>query len=54
MLTVKDICDRLKITRVHLLTLRKDPELNFPQPIKVGARALRWREADLDAWIAAQ
>ena len=24
----------------------------FPRPVKVGARAVRWREADVTAWLA--
>ena len=24
----------------------------FPQPIKVGARAVAWIESDIDAWMA--
>ena len=23
----------------------------FPEPIKVGPRAVRWRQADLDDWL---
>nr|WP_291510682.1 AlpA family transcriptional regulator [Acidithiobacillus sp.] len=23
----------------------------FPEPIRLGARAVAWREADIDAWI---
>lgn len=24
----------------------------FPRPVKLGARAVAWRESDVDAWIA--
>lgn len=23
----------------------------FPRPVKIGARAVAWRESDVDAWI---
>lgn len=26
----------------------------FPRPVKIGARAIGWLEADIDAWITAQ
>jgi prophage regulatory protein len=26
----------------------------FPQPIKLGVRAVGWLESDIDAWIAAR
>lgn len=26
----------------------------FPAPIRIGARAIGWREADLAAWLAAR
>lgn len=26
----------------------------FPRPVRVGARAVRWVEAEVDSWIAAR
>ncbi len=26
----------------------------FPEPVKLGKRAVGWRESDLDAWIASR
>lgn len=26
----------------------------FPEPIKVGGKAVRWRESELDAWVASR
>lgn len=31
-----------------------DFDPTFPQPIAVGARAVGWIEAEIDAWLAAQ
>ena len=31
---------------------RKMREGTFPEPVKVGARAVRWPESDIDAWLA--
>ena len=27
---------------------------SFPEPVRVGARAVRWRAADLDEWLASR
>lgn len=29
-------------------------EGSFPRPIRVGARAVRWRRADIDDWLVAR
>jgi prophage regulatory protein len=26
----------------------------FPQPIRLGVRMVRWRESDIDAWLASR
>jgi prophage regulatory protein len=26
----------------------------FPKPIKIGTRAVAWRESEIDAWITAR
>ena len=26
-------------------------EEDFPAPVRIGSRAVRWRESDIDAWI---
>ena len=31
-----------------------DYDPTFPKPVSVGARAVGWIEAEIDAWIAAQ
>lgn len=30
---------------------RRMGEGTFPQPVKLGARAIAWRSSDVDAWI---
>lgn len=30
---------------------RKIAAASFPQPVKVGQAAVRWRESDLSAWM---
>jgi prophage regulatory protein len=29
-------------------------EGRFPKPVKVGLRAVAWREADIEAWLASR
>ena len=33
---------------------RKMRDGSFPEPLKIGARAVRWRESDIEAWLAAR
>lgn len=51
MLTVKDLCELLKISRTTLRDIRMDA--GFPKPKKVG-KSLRWSQSDIDAWLANQ
>lgn len=32
----------------------KVAEGSFPRPIKLGKRAVGWRESDIDAWLASR
>ena len=31
---------------------RKVKDGKFPQPVRIGVRGIRWRRADIDAWLA--
>lgn len=31
---------------------RKISEGTFPRPVKIGSTAVRWRESDIEAWMA--
>ena len=33
---------------------RKMRDGSFPEPLKIGARAVRWRESEIEAWLAAR
>ena len=33
---------------------RKMREGSFPEPLKIEARAVRWRESEIEAWLAAR
>ena len=32
---------------------RKMRDGSFPEPLKIGARAVRWPESEIEAWLAA-
>ena len=33
---------------------RKMRDRSFPEPLKVGVRAVRWRESEIEAWLASR
>ena len=33
---------------------RKMRDGSFPEPLKIGVRAVRWRESEIKAWLAAR
>lgn len=38
---------------IYLLMKSTDPDLRFPQPIKIGSRS-RWPERDIKDWVERQ
>ena len=50
LLTNREVCERLAVSRTQLHYMTRRGE--FPEPIRIG-RSLRYREIDVDAWIAA-
>lgn len=50
LLRVRDVAERLRLSQRTIFKLRATGEL--PAPVRIG-RALRWRAADIAAWIAA-
>ncbi|NUP97426.1 MAG: helix-turn-helix domain-containing protein [Planctomycetaceae bacterium] len=51
LLTAADLCSLLKLDARTLRVLRHEGRV--PEPIKLG-RSLRWRRAEIEAWIAEQ
>ena len=48
LLSVVDVCAKLRINRTSLHGLRKAGK--FPEPIRIG-RSVRWRQCDIDAYV---
>jgi len=53
LLTVRDVCERLGVTRPTLMKMRKAKSL--PRPvIRISARKVYWRLADIERFLGAQ
>ena len=52
-LSDRQLAGRYDIARPTIwVWLKKDP--TFPKPVSVGARAVGWVEAEVEAWLIAQ
>lgn len=51
LLNVRDICDRLRLSRKSVYAAIN--ERGFPKPMKFG-RASRWLATDVEGWIEAR
>ncbi|WP_082660518.1 helix-turn-helix transcriptional regulator [Aureimonas ureilytica] len=52
LLSVQDVMSRLRVSRTTLWRMEHDE--GFPKPITFGRRMKRWKEADIEAFIAVQ
>lgn len=50
LLTVTDLCERLKLSRGGIYNMVRVGTL--PKPVKLSARCVRWRPEDVEAAIA--
>ena len=50
LLTQSEVLAVAKFSRMHLFKLRKAG--GFPEPVDVGGAMLRWRQSDVQAWLA--
>lgn len=53
LITIKDVCDLLKISRPTVYRRTRDPKSGFPRPVHVGENAVRFRLCDVEAYVAA-
>lgn len=52
LLTRKQVEDRTTLSRSSIYRLMR--EADFPSPLRVGVRAVRWRSEDIEAWMASR
>ena len=50
LLTRAEVQERCGITRTTVYRLMRSGL--FPEPLKIGPRAVRWPESEIEAWIA--
>ncbi len=52
LLTRRDIEKRCQIARTTIYRLMRAGQ--FPEPIKIGPRAVRWPQSEIEAWLASR
>ena len=45
----KEVCEYISVTRAVLNTWRREGK--FPNPIRLGTKAIGWKRQDIDNWI---
>ena len=49
LLRLSEVLARCGLSRSSLYRMMRDG--SFPEPLKVGVRAVRWRESEIEAWL---
>ena len=52
LLRLNEVRTRTALARTTIY--RKMREGSFPEPLKVGVRAVRWRESEIEDWLASR
>ena len=52
LLRLSEVLTRTGLARTTIY--RKMRDGSFPEPLKIGARAVRWPESEITAWLAAR
>lgn len=50
LMTIKDVCAYLGVSRVTLYRWISDPTMNFPESVKLKSRQ-GWKKKDIDYWM---
>lgn len=51
LITIKELCSLLSISRPTVYRRTKDPESGFPRPLHIGVNAVRFRLSDVESYI---
>ena len=51
LLTVRDVQQLLRISNPTLSRIRADKNADFPKPIAVTTKAVRWKRTDVEDWL---
>ena len=49
LMTLKEVCARVGVCRTTIYN--RIAERQFPQPVKVGSKSVRWRSDEIDEYI---
>ena len=49
LLRLSEVLARCGLSRSSLYRMMRDG--SFPEPLKVGVRAVRWRESEIEVWL---
>ena len=52
LLTRHEVEARCRIARTTIYRLMRASQ--FPEPIRIGPRAVRWHESEIEAWLASR
>ncbi|MGV3491355.1 MAG: helix-turn-helix transcriptional regulator [Devosia sp.] len=53
LLTADDVAKRLRVSRRAFFALRART-IDFPRAVRLGARTVRYKESDVDEWVASR
>ena len=52
LLRLNEVITRTGLSRSSIYRMMRDG--SFPEPLKIGARAVRWPESEIEAWLASR
>ena len=54
LLTRPEVEGLVRLKKSALYRLLQDPASDFPRPLKIGPKAVRWRASEVSAWLASR
>ena len=44
----------VRLKKSALYRLLNDPDSDFPRPLKIGPKAIRWRRSEINEWLSSR
>ena len=51
LLTRPEVEGLVRLKKSAIYRLLEDPGSDFPRPLKIGSKAIRWRRSEVAAWL---
>jgi prophage regulatory protein len=51
LLTISELAEKLGVGKVTIYNWMKAEKAPLPKPLALSPRVVRWREADIEAWL---